>query len=307
MTKMAATRTNDITEVDTLDGATLREALGEGQPAEATMALATVGNTEVERVVTALSDSDWDGVEDGHLGNTVQPRLPRLLLNRKSGQAESGFTDELTGERFTDCSFVWLADTMTRAWWPEAFGKGNKAPDCRSRDGITPDPASPSVQAATCAACPNSQWQGDESPSCNASVEVMVYLVEQQRLSLVRFGGMAVSRVNRYLGALNAHIPRRPPIAYLTHVELEGVETPNGTFLVPKFSVAGEIPRAQATPLIDMRREKVMEWQEQLASEVAEGRTRDEGTAFGESTGPFDGPTDADAARAATPDDEGEF
>jgi hypothetical protein len=288
---MTPTRTNNITEVDTLDGATLREALGD--PVEqSSQALATTTAslpTVVEQVVTALSDAEWDGVEDGHLGNTVQPRLPRLLLNRKAGQAESGFTDELTGERFTDTQFVWLADTMTRAWWPEAFGKGNKAPDCRSRDGIAPDPASPAVQAERCAVCPNSQWVGEESPSCNASVEVMVYLLDQQRLSLVRFGGMAVSRVNRYLGALNAHIPRRPPIAYVTRCELEPVDTANGTFLVPKFSVAGEIPRTQASPLIEMRREKVAEWQEQLAAEVVEGKTREDAatTEYGTDEEPF--------------------
>lgn len=277
---MPRTQTTEVQQVDTLDGPALREALGEpGEQREATAALATTTPNlpaGVEQVVAALSDAEWDDVEDGHLGNTVQPRLPRLLLNRKAGQAESGFTDELTGERFSDTEFVWLADTMTRAWWPEAFGKGNKSPDCRSRDGITPDPQSPAVQAESCASCPNSQWNGEESPSCNASVEVMVYLREQQRLSLVRFGGMAVSRVNRYLGALNAHIPRRPPIAYVTRCELEGVQTDNGTFLVPKFSVAGEIPRALASPLIEMRREKVTEWQEQLATEVVEGKTRED-------------------------------
>ncbi len=257
---MTPAKTDDAVEVDSLDAATLRAA--------ASTEVAIPAQTAVERVVTALSDAEWDGVESGHLGDTVKPRLPRLLLNRKVGQSESGFTDELTGDVFVEATFVWLADTMTRAWWPEAFGKGNKSPDCRSRDGITPDPASPALQADKCAVCPHSQWQGDEAPSCNSSVEVMVYLVDQQRLSLVRFGGMAVSRVNRYLGALEAHIPRRPPIAYLTRCELEAVDTPNGLFLVPKFGVAGEINRDQASPLIEMRREKVAEWQEQLAADL---------------------------------------
>jgi hypothetical protein len=273
-----------------------------------------VQQTAVERVTTALSDAEWDDVEDGHLGGTVQPRLPRLLLNRKAGQTESGFTDELTGERFMSSQFVWLADTMTRAWWPLPFGKGDKEPACRSRDGINADPSAPAQQdgwqlppgasgvepPALCAECPNSSWHGEESPSCNASVEVMIYLLEQQRLSLVRFSGMAVSRVNRYLGALNAHIPRRPAIAYITSVELEAVETANGLFLVPKFAVAGEIPRAQAQPLIEMRREKVSEWQEQLAAEVAEGATR-EGEAS--TAGPFDS-AGTDPTRPFTDDEE---
>ena len=253
----------------------------------------------VERVVTALADRDWDGVEDGHIGQTVTPRLPRLLLNRK---VDGGFVDELTGERFTDTTFVWLADTMTRAWWPLPFGKGNKEPDCRSRDGITADASAPAQQddwsepsskevrgvkpgTDKCAACPNAKWVDGEGSSCSSSVEVMVYLLDQQRLSVVRFGGMAVSRVNKYLGALEAHIPRKPPIAYVTRCTLEPVDTTNGTFLVPVFSPAGEIPRAEATPLIEMRREKVAEWQEQLAADLAEGATRDVET---KSPGPFD-------------------
>jgi hypothetical protein len=243
----------------------------------------------VEQVVVALSDRDWDGVEDGHIGGTVTPRLPRTLLNRKATE-EGGFEDELTGTKSRDVSFVWLADTVTRAWWPERFGKGDEKPACRSRDGITPDPASPAQQkgwsmpgvkdtkgevpSATCAECFNSQWV-DEPPACSSSIEVMVYLLGEERLSLVRFGGMAVSRVNRYLGALNAHIPRRPPLAYVTRCELEEVPTDNGVFLVPRFSVVGDIPRKEAQPLIDLRAEKVKEWQEQLDDDLAEGRTAD--------------------------------
>ena len=271
------TKTGNAAWIDTLDAATIRDNLPAVAPSPA------------ELVVAALADESWLDVADGHIGGTVQPRLPRLLLNRKAGQAESGFTDELTGEHLDSIRFVWLADTMTRAWWPDPFGKGDKAPACRSRDGITPDPASPQLQAATCAACPHSQWVNGETPACNSAIEVMVYLLDQQRLSLARFGGMAVSRVTRYLGALNAHIPRRPPLAYVTCCELEAVDTDNGTFLVPRFSVAGEIARSEATPLIAMRDEKVAEWVEQIATEAAEGAGRDDtAPAAAAAAGPFD-------------------
>lgn len=265
----------------------------------------------VSQVLDALADESWADVDAGHLGNTVQPRLPRTLLNRK---ADGGFQDELTGERRVDVDFVWLADTMTRAWWPQAFGKGDKEPSCRSQDGISPDPKSPERQSETCASCPLGKWEAREAFSaddkaprpCNTSVEVMVYLLDEQRLSLIRFGGMAVSRVSRYLGALNAHVPRKPPIAYVTHCELEAEQTPNGTFLVPRFSVAGEIPRAEATPLIELRREKVTEWQAQIADEVAEGRTDEEGNG---GAGPFDGPGTAagTSMTGAVGDDEEPF
>lgn len=261
----------------------------------------------VAQVVAALADAEWSDVDDGHLGDTVQPRLPRTLLNRK---ADGGFTDELTGERRVDLKFVWLADTITRAWWPQAFGKGDKEPACRSRDGISPDPESPERQSETCASCPLGKWEAKEAfdtdekanpRPCSQSVEVMVYLLDEQRLSLVRFGGMAVSRVSRYLGALNAHVPRKPPIAYVTSCELEGADTPNGTFLVPRFSVAGEIPRSEATPLIELRRQKVEEWKAQVAAEVAEGKTGEDEAG---TPGPFDGPP---AAQTSVPDDEEPF
>lgn len=259
---------------------------------------------DVARVVAALQDEEWADVDAGHLGDTVQPRLPRMLLNRKS---DGGFTDELTGEKRIDLRFVWLADTMTRAWWPQAFGKGDKAPACRSRDGISPDPASSDRQSDTCAKCPLGKWEAreafaanDNAPRpCNQSIEIMAYLLDEQRLSLMRFGGMAVAPVQRYLGALDAHVPVKPPIAYVTNVELIAKDTPNGTFLVPTFSVVGSIPRAEATPLIEMRKAKVAEWQEQLASDLAEGRTGEEDGTDG--AGPFDGPpATTDAPYVAT-------
>lgn len=283
-------KTEEAIEVDSLDVDTLKQAAG-----------LAVQPSAVEQVVSALSDSLWDGVPDGHIGGTVVPRLPRVLLNRKVGQKESGFTDELTGEVFTGSDFVWLADTVTRAWWPEPYGKGEKAPACRAADGMTPDPSAPAQQpgwvvpdkgvgqvpTTSCASCANAVW-GESGAPCNASVEVMIYLLAQQRLSLVRFGGMAVSRVNKYLGALNAHVPRKPPLAYVTHVELEEVETDNGTFLVPRFSVSGEIPRAEATPLIELQQEKVAEWVEQLRADLTEAVQPDTvAVEYAESEEPF--------------------
>lgn len=316
---MTPTRPGDaqgeVIEVASLDAQSIKAAVG----AEVEVAGAHLP-ANVEQIVTALSDAAWDDVEDGHLGGTVTPRLPRLLLNRKVGQPESGFTDELTGDVFDSIEFVWLADTMTRAWFPLPFGKGDKEPACRSRDGLKPDPSSPAQQpgwqlpapagkdgpkgevpARVCADCPNSRWENGETPACNGGVEVMAYLKDQQRLTLIRFGGMAVSRVNRYLGALEAHIPRRPPLAYVTRCTLEPVTTDNGTFLVPVFTPVGDIPREFASPMIEMRRQKVAEWQEQLAAEVIEGAVREDVP----QRGPFDG-DGLDPTRPFTDDEGGE-
>lgn len=280
-------KTNTAVSIDTLDAATIRDNLPEVAP------------SPVERVVTALSDSDWDGVPDGHVGGAlVSPRLPRIGLCRKVGQKAgadtkaSGFTDELTGEVFMEATFVWLGDTATRAYFPLPFGEGDKAPACRSADGVTPDPTSPAQQAGweipvgrkgpgkgttptgVCASCPNAQWVDGEA-ACDKSIEVMVYLLDSQRLSLIRFGGGAETRAMRYLGALNAHVPVRPPLAYVTHVELVEEQTANGTFLFPHFTPVGEIARVDANPLIALQKAKLSEWVDQLAADLAEGATRE--------------------------------
>ena len=296
--------TKEVVEVASLDGESLRAA--------ATGTALAVQQTEVERVTTALSDAEWDDVPDGHIGGTVKARLPRVLSNMKVGQKASadqkasGFTDELTGEVFTEATFVWLGDTVTRAYFPLPFGEGDKEPACRAADGTTPDPSSPAQQpgwtvpvdrkgnagegtvpAKKCGDCPNAVWGRDGTPPpCSASVEVMIYLTEQQRLSLIRFGGMGVGRVNKYLGALEAHVPNRPPLAYVTKVELEEKDTPNGTFLVPRFTPVGDIPRSEATPLIELQKAKLSEWVEQLSADLAEGATREGAEA---TKGPFDG------------------
>ena len=301
MTKTTSPERNDEDPVEA-------EVVADNLPAVAG-ATDIVVAPSVGQVLSALADESWSDVDAGHLGDTVQPRLPRTQLNRK---ADGAFIDELTGEKRVDVDFVWLADTMTRAWWPQAFGKGDKAPACRSRDGIAPDPESPERQSETCGKCPLGRWEAREAfdadeksnpRPCQSSIEVMVYLADEQRLSLIRFGGMAMKQVSRYLGALDAHVPRKPPMAYITHAELEAVDTPNGTFLVPRFSVAGEIPRAQATPLIELRKETVAKWQEQVAAEVAEGKSGEEEAG---SPGPFDGPP-ADANPGTYADDSEPF
>lgn len=299
---MTPTRTNDITEVDDVTGPALRAALG-GEPSTD---LAVPDQTAVERVVTALSDAEWDDVPDGHVGATVKVGLPRINLNMKVGQKASsdtkasGFTDTLTGAVFMEADFVWIGDTVTRAYFPLPFGEGDKEPACRSANGIEPDPRSPAQQPGwqvptdrkgnpgsgtvptkKCGDCPNAKWIEGEGSPCSDAVEVMVYLLDQERLALVRFGGMGVARVHSYLGALKATIPVRPPLAFVTHVELEEKPTKNGTFLVPRFTPVGDIPRSNAGKLIELQRAKLTEWVEQLQVEVAEGRTRDEGNGSG--------------------------
>jgi len=222
------------------------------------------------------TDDDWQDVSDGDSSPPTAQSIPLLHLNRKS---DGGFLDTDTGEVTQRIDFVWLAKGTSRAYWDKPFGQGDKAPTCRSTDGVRPDPNSPDVQAETCAGCPNSRWDGDNPPTCKLSIEAMVFVPSGEgvgHLARVRWGGMAVAPAQAYWDSFSARMPRRPAIAFLSSAELEPEKTPNGTFLVPKFSRSLELSRADAQPLIDERDRRLAEWKTTVAEDVATGATREE-------------------------------
>lgn len=228
-------------------------------------------------LIDATGDS-WSDVADGDLSPPTAQSIPLLALSRK---IDGGFVDSDTGEKSTELDFVWLAKGSTRAYWSEPFGKGDKAPTCSSADGITPLPHSTEVQSPACATCPHSRWAGVESPACKDSIEAMVFLPDPLgygTLARLRLGGMAIGPSQTFWDSFSARMPRRPPIAYVSHVALTPTETPNGTFLVPAYRRVKELTRAEAQPLIDERDRRIAEWQSVTASEVAAGDTRESAT-----------------------------
>lgn len=226
--------------------------------------------------VPALIDpqaDEWADVDDGDLtGDTAAGRIPLLALNRK---VDGGFSDPETGETgMRELPVVLLARIRTRAWWPEAFGKGDAAPGCRSFDGIVSDPKSPQRQDATCGSCPHSKWSGDDAPACHEAFEFMAFLPDPAgfgRLARIRFSGLAVSPARNYWESFNARMPKRPPIAYLTMITLEEKKTENGTFLVPRFERVKEFARAEVQPIIAERDRRIEEWKQAVADDVQTG------------------------------------
>lgn len=217
------------------------------------------------------ADDDWSDVSDGDLtGDTAAGRIPLLALNRK---VDGGFTDPETGETgIRELAVVLLARIRTRAWWPEAFGKGDAAPSCRSFDGLVPDPKSPDRQSEVCATCPHSKWTGDDAPACSESFELMAFLPAEGafgRLARIRFSGLAMAPARAYWESFNARLPKRPPIAYLTRITLAEKPTDNGTFLVPVFTREREFSRAAVQPIIAERDRRIEEWKQSVADDVA--------------------------------------
>lgn len=214
-------------------------------------------------------DDTWGDVDDGDLSPSDLTRIPLLSLNRK---IDGGFTIEDTGEITQTIDFVWLAKGKSRAWWPDPFGKGNTAPDCRSADGIKPEPSSPALQSETCAACPHSRWVGDDPPACHDAIDAMIFLPDPLsfgRLARLRFGGLAIAPARSYWDSFSVRLPRRPPIAYVSRITLEPVDTDNGKFLSPRFGRVRELSREEAQPLIDERNRRLEEWRRQVAEDVA--------------------------------------
>ncbi len=56
--------------------------------------------------------------------------------------------------------FVRANKALTKTYFAKSFAEAGEEgkPDCFSNDGMHPDPASPSPQSTTCAACPHNAW-----------------------------------------------------------------------------------------------------------------------------------------------------
>lgn len=236
------------------------------------------------------ADDEWGDVDDGDLApDTNASGIPFLQLNRKES---GGILIEDTGEVVRELSFVWMARTKSRAWWKEAFGKGDAAPGCRSADGQVPLDSSPDKQSDTCTACPHSLWDGDDPPACSEAIEAMVFLPDPHgfgRLARLRFSGLAYGPSRRYWDSFGLRMPKRPPIAYVSKLTLEPTETSNGVFLVPRFERVGELSRQQAQPIIDERDRRLAEWKTDVAEHVSTGTASDLDAADTAGPGPFDG------------------
>lgn len=251
------------------------------------------------------ADDDWADVSDGDLAPEEDQSafdIPLLPLNRK---LDGGFTNPDTGEtQVRTLDFIWLARGYSRAWWKEPFGKGDAAPGCRSADAVKADPNSPDLQnGGDCSTCPHAQWHGDEAPECKKAMEALIFISDDHglgQLARVRLGGIAFGPAKAFWDSFSARLPRRPPIAFMSRVELVETDTKNGRFLAPRFTRVHELTRAQAAPLIEERDRRLEAWRKAVEADVASaGRDDDE-------SGPFDGGGSDTAAThvCSDPDEE---
>lgn len=235
---------------------------------------------DAPKVLALPSDDPWQDVDDGFVGVApaeIAPVLPRFMFN---ANMDGGFVDEMTGEKHgegAEVRAVWLAWTENRAWWEKEFGKGDKEPSCRSNDMIAPDPSSPQLQAPTCAECPNSKWDGDDKPACRVRVNVLLYLLDEQRITRTAFSGIALKHVARYLGGFKSKLNGRPPMSYVTTIRVVAETTDFGDKLTPNFLLGETIPIDEARPLIKLRGEFLEQWRSLLAEDLRQPEAAEAG------------------------------
>lgn len=261
---------------------------------------------EADAGVLALipQDDEWSDVADGDLAPGTR-RIPYLKLNRNVGE---GFTNPETGEKTTELGFVWLAKGKSRTWFDKEWSaKDTAPPSCRSADGLRADPQSPALlpgwdespvkPTGDCSTCPLASYDeatrgGKDVKRCREAVEALVFIPDETgdgQLARLRWNGIALKPSLNYWDSFFTRMPKRPPIAYVSHVRLEPTATDFGDKLAPVFSRVTEIPRRAAEPLIRERDERVKHWQEDIAADVAEGVDGDIGDETTRREGPFDG------------------
>lgn len=80
---------------------------------------------------------------------------------------------------------VGVNPNISKQFYDKRYAEGdNEAPDCFSHDGIKPDPASPKLQCATCAACPQNAW----GSRVNESGKKIKACADSRRIAVVPLG-----------------------------------------------------------------------------------------------------------------------
>lgn len=95
---------------------------------------------------------------------------------------------------------IYASPAISRIFYEKGYTEGStEAPDCFSTNGVSPDPASPKVQCATCAACPRAVWGSKMTPTgkagkqCNDSKRIAI--LPAGDLANETFGGPMLLRI----------------------------------------------------------------------------------------------------------------
>lgn len=287
---MTKTRTNDITEVSTLDGPTIREALGDPSSfTESSQALATTDST-----TTLAVPDDWTALagafDDGSAAFVEHFGLTMPRLRSDFGRNGQGWVDDLTGEATRELRIVILAQPPSRTFWLKSIdeGGGGGRPDCKSTNLLAnrPDEGVPEPQSAKCSACPHSQWGEAEDgtpvkPACSEAVNVLAFDLDNERYVWLAFRGMSISPYRKYVSAIYSR--KLVPFAVETKVSLKDAERGSLKFLVAQFAIGDPVPLELAAELRGVAQKAMATWESEADAMAA----ADEAPRFSAGDEPF--------------------
>ena len=121
--------------------------------------------------------------------------------------------------QFLDVYILGIATALQKTYYKSGWTEGNtNPPDCFSVNGVTPDRASTSIQAAACANCPMNQWgsgpttpNGKKSRACRDARRIVVVPdgdVENEKDGgpmLLQIPPASLSNLDRYVTHLEKH------------------------------------------------------------------------------------------------------
>jgi hypothetical protein len=221
-----------------------------------------------------IADSDeWSELPDTFAG--LDDGLPAPFMRPDRRGAGGFWVDDLTNQKFESLEVVLLTGRRTRAWWEADYDGSSNPPDCRSFDGLEPDPQSPKLQNTACVTCPHSQFVDGKASSCRERYDVLAYDPESKAVFMTAFSGAAIKPFRRYLSSFKAKIPKRPPYSVLTRITLVETKGDMGTFYVPEFSRVRELTPADVAPLLASQRSAIDAWLSWVDRSVVTGETVD--------------------------------
>lgn len=192
---------------------------------------------------------------------------------------------------------------IAKIFYQDGFVDGSTAPpDCWSTNGLTPDPAAPKKQSATCAGCPKNAWgskvteAGKQTKACSDSKRLAIVPLNDLKNELM--GGPMLLRVpaaslkdlKSYGDSLQAH--GYPYFAVATRISFDSTEA------FPKFVLTA------MRPLTDDEADVILELQEdtrtvQILNAQVEA-VHHEPQAAQVPTSPFEQPAAQPAAKPVT-------
>lgn len=208
--------------------------------------LVKIGNTEMTLAAMA-AESGMDTV-------SIKPSNINLIQNmtQDPGRARPGqFKDMLTGEAYDSLTIVILKIGHTRIMFQPGAGFGEDSL-CNSNDGVYPSPYAKEPQAASCALCPNSRWNGKTKPLCGLRRKMLIVPKETMQPCFISLSGTSYKPTEMMLETIKRDQDKNmklsgtfyPMHAYRVVMTSEQVKGKLGSFFVVRYE---DIKRLQDT------------------------------------------------------------